>query len=413
VTAQTLPGLVVERASIDPKGVALRFFRQGKWNELTNAALRDKAAAIGSGLADLGVGESDVVVIVCDDGPIALCAEFGAQGIGARVLALDPALSATEICAQAAAAGAVVAVVGDQEQFDKFDENRELVLSVRSLVVDSTRGLRNLESNDREDRSKQLTLAQLEARVTSANWAQSVANIRPDSVARVIVTGNSVGVVSHQQLVDSATRVGASAGIGRHDIIFSSHPVANETEHALFVAGPLVSGAIAHFGGSGGAERAIRQVQPTLMHASPDWVARMNADVASQVDRSKGIKKLAVTRGVRKVAPSVTPKGLRNRITEPTRLCGLVCAAAIALFLLVSVHMNDVLRIVICLLLALAFGLLLVLSGHAVTGPLRRRYGLSRCRAVLASRVLPNTELLGALGIPVVPIKSLTSEVNS
>jgi hypothetical protein len=413
MTALTLPGLVIERASLDPKGVALRFFRQGKWNELTNAALRDKAASIGSGLVDLGVCESDVVVIVCDDGPVALCAEFGAQGIGARVLALDPALSAAEVCAQACAAGAVVAIVGDQEQFDKFDENRELVSCVRSLVVDSTRGLRNLESNDREDRNKHLTVAQLETRAASSNWVQSVGNIGPHSLARVVVSGNSVAEVSHQQLVDAAMRVGALTKIGRHDIIFSSHSVADETEHALFVAGTLISGAVVHFGGAGSAERAIRQVQPTLMHASPDWVGRVNADVAAQVDRSRGIKKLAVARGVREIAPPVTPRGLRNRVTEPTRLFGLVCAVAIFLFLLVSVHMNDVLRIVICFLLALGFGLLLVFSGQAVAGPLRRRYGLSRCRAVLASRALPNTELLGALGIPVVPISSHTSEVNS
>jgi hypothetical protein len=101
---------------------------------------------------------------------------------------------------------------------------------------------------------------------------------------------------------------------------------------------------------------------------------------------------------------------LRNPLTEPTRLIGLASAAAIVFFLFVSVHMNDVLRIVICLLLVIAFGLVLVMSGHAAAGPLRRRYGLSRCRALIASRAISNAEILGALGIPIVPIKS---EVNS
>jgi long-chain acyl-CoA synthetase len=410
MTATTLPGLVLERASLDPSGVAVRFFRQGKWNELTNAGLRDKAAAIGSGLVDLGVRESDVIAIVSEDGPVALCAEFGAQGIGARVLALDPDLSAAEICQQVAAAGAVLAIVGDQEQFDKFDENRALVSCVRSLVVDATRGLRNLEASDRKDQNENLTLVQLEARVNAENWIRSAETVRSDSSARVVVTGRTVANVSHQEILESANQVATSTRIGPHDTIFALHPVANAMEHALFVAGPLISGAIAHFGGSGSAERAIHQVQPTLMHASPEWVTRINADVANQVDRNRGLKKLAVNRGIRAAAPPEVPKGLRNPLTEPTRLIGLASAAAIVFFLFVSVHMNDVLRIVICLLLVIAFGLVLVMSGHAAAGPLRRRYGLSRCRALIASRAISNAEILGALGIPIVPIKS---EVNS
>jgi long-subunit acyl-CoA synthetase (AMP-forming) len=410
MTLTTVPGLVLERASVDPKGVALRFFRQGKWNELTNAGLRDKAAAIGSGLADLGVREGDVVVVVCGDGPVALCAEFGAQGIGARVLALDPNLSIADVCHQTSAAGAVVAIVGDQEQYDKFDENRELVPSVRSLIVDSTRGLRSLEADGREDRNERLTLAQLEVRTTSENWVRAVENVRSDSPARVVVADALRTDVTHEQLIDSAKRVAASTNIGRHDIVFALQPVANASEYALFVAGTLMTGSTSHFGGSGSSERAIRQVQPTLMHASPDWVSRIDADVKSQIDRSRWLKKLAVSRGFRNVAPSTTPRGLRNPMAEPTRLIGLACAAAIMVFLFVSIHMNDVLRIAICFLIAVGFGLLLVLSGQAVAGPLRRRYGLSRCRALLASRVIPSTGLLDALGVPVVLIQS---EVNS
>ena len=163
MSADTLPGLLVERAAVSPNTVALRFFRQGKWNDVTLAQLQEKAAAIGSGLSARGVKTGEVVAVIAEDGPLVLAAELGAQGIGAVVLALDPSLSASEVVAKVKSAGAIAVIAGDQEQFDKIDESRSDLPAVRLLVVEATRGLRDLERLDRADQDRTMTVSQLGA----------------------------------------------------------------------------------------------------------------------------------------------------------------------------------------------------------------------------------------------------------
>jgi hypothetical protein len=63
---------------------------------------------------------------------------------------------------------------------------------------------------------------------------------------------------------------------------------------------------------------------------------------------------------------------------------------------------NDVARVGAALAIAVVAGFVLLSAGHGVAGPIRRRYGLSRCRAVLSSAgtSLPGSDLLGALQVP-------------
>lgn len=412
MSGSTLPGLLIARAKAAPTGVALRFFRQGKWNEVTNAGLLDRAAAIGAGLADLGVKPNDVVAVLSEDGTGAFAAELGAQGIGAVVLALDPEASSAEVRAIIARAGAVVAFVSNQEQFDKIDEGRSEVPAVRSIVVDATRGLRHLEAADRDDRNSLLTSSQLGLRGNKAEWERTVGSVSSDGTARVAVVNGQVVNSTHRELIEAATQVSRLTEVKPNDSLFSLHPLSDSFESALLVAGPLMSGATAHFGGHGITTRAIQQVQPTLIHATPEWLAQLDAEASRQVAQSRGVKGAAVRRGLRAATPASSVRSSRRALSEPTRVAGLVCAAVVFLFLLVSVRVNDVLRLLICVLIISVSALGLVFSGHAVAGPLRRRFGLSRCRAVLRSESLQSTQqdLLGALGIPVV---SVQSEVNS
>lgn len=412
MSSSTLPGLLIERAKAAPNAVALRYFRQGKWNEVTYSALLDRVAGIGAGLADLGVKANEVVAVVSEDGTGALAAQLGAQGIGAVVLALDPGATPAEARASMAAAGAVVAVVGDQEQFDKIDEAPAEVPTIRSIVVDATRGLRHLDESNREDRTRLVTMAQLETRGNKGEWERTSGSVSPDDAARVAVVNGRLVKSTHRELIDAATAVSRVADVKATDTLFSLHPLSDSFESALLVAGPLMTGATAHFGGHGITSRAIQQVQPTLIHATPEWLAQLDAEASHQVEQSKGLKRAAVRRGLRPTSPPSAVRPSRHAMTEPTRIAGLLCAAVLFVFLLVSVRMHDGLRLLICALIALGFALGLVFTGQTVAGPLRRRFGLSRCRAVFHTERVeePQQKLLGALGIPVV---SVQSEVQS
>jgi long-chain acyl-CoA synthetase len=396
MSADSLPGLLVARCAASPSAVALRFFRQGKWNDVTLAQLQEKAAAIGAGLSANGVKAGEVVAVIAEDGPLAFAAELGVQGIGAVVLALDPALSASEVVAKVGATGVVAVIAGDQEQFDKIDESRVELPSVRILAVDATRGLRELERLDRDDRNRTMTVAQLCADVSIAGWLSAVAGLSSTSVARI----DGALRTTHGSLIERATKMATRLGLKKSDVLCSLQPIANFTEYTLAVAGPLMNGSVVHFRGRATPQQAMRQVQPTVVYANPEWLARISADTDAQVARATGLKKFALSKGLkRKPAGTVLSSGRQLNVL---RLGGLVAAAAVLVMFALSASGNDVVRVGVALLIALVAGLLLLSAGHGVAGPIRRRYGLTRCRAVLSSQGtnLLGADLLGALHVP-------------
>ena len=401
MSAGTLPGLLLEREATSPNAVAFRYFRHGKWNDVTIAQLKAKAAAIGSGLAGRGIASGEVIAIIAEDGPLFLAAEIGAQGIGARVLALDPSLGAGEVVAAISAAGAVGVIVGDQEQFDKVDESRGELPTVRLLVVDATRGLRHLEIANRPDGDSTLTVSQLEAGAVATGWEASALALAPSDGARA----EGINTRSHASVVEEARQLVSRLLLTKHDVLCAMQPVADPVEHALSVAGPLISASVVHFRGRASVQQALRQVQPTIIHATPQWLARISSETDAQVSRATGLKKLALQRGLTRRMPA-NAIASRRRL-NPIRLGGLAAAAAIFVLFLTTSSANDVARIALAFALLIGFGVALLLSGNAAASPVRRRYGLSRCRAVLTTdgTGLIGADLLGALDVPLIDAK--------
>ena len=398
MSANTLPGLLVERAAASPNAVALRFFRQGKWNDVTLAQLRDKAAAIGSGLLARGVKSGEVVAVLAEDGPLGLASEFGAQGIGAIVQVVDPALGAAEVQSLIKASRAVAVITGDQEQFDKVDETRGEVPSVRLLIVDATRGLRALERLDRADLDRTLTVVQLVADAAPTSWTTAVTALDENAGARV----NGATISSHASLLAEGRALANRLSITKNDVLVSLQPLANDTEHAMALAGPLLNGSVLHFRGRATAQQAMRQVQPTVVYANPQWLARVSDDTDAQVGRAKGLKKFALDKGLnRRPASNVMASGRR---LNTLRIGGIIGALGVFVMLAVTTSGNDVLRVGVALAMVIATGFALLAAGHGVAGPIRRRLGLARCRAVLSTdgTSVKGSDLLGALQVPLI-----------
>jgi long-chain acyl-CoA synthetase len=421
MSSDTLPGLLVERAAATPNAVALRFFRQGKWNDVTLGQLQEKAAAIGSGLSARGVKSGETVAVIAEDGPLCLAAELGAQGIGAVVLALDPDLLSSDVVTKLKAAAAVAVIAGDQEQFDKVEESRNDLPALRLLVVDATRGLRELERLDRDDCDRTLTVAQLCAGVSPTAWMSGATSLKGNSAARTS-SGTST---THESVLGQAGAFASRLSLSKSDALCSLQPIANGTEHALAVAGPLLSGSILHFRGRATPQQAMRQVQPTVVYSNPLWLARLSAETDAQVARATGLKKFALDHGLRarqvdnKIGIKPRPNALRAGGLAAFALAALMLAATSASNETMTWHLtskvkigSDVIRVFLVMAIVVAVVGALLAAGYGAIGPIRRRYGLSRCRAVLSSEgtSIPGADLLGALHIPLI---DLTQEATS
>ncbi len=405
-TATSLPALLVERARTNAADVAYRWFGHGIWNEVTWEGLRDKAGAIGAGLQHLGVRVGEVVAIVTTEGEEWFTAELGALGIGAVVLGLDPSVGESTLRNALRIAGAVVVIAGDQEQYDKIQDDRASVPSVRHIVVCASRGMRYLNHLDEPDEHGVIGLAQLVAAPGNpTQWEAQAHSLNADALAQSVVMGDRVEQRTHRDVLLHCETVMTALVVTAHDALAPQGSLADPLEHALAMGGALSRGASLHFGPAGPTSVGVRHVQPHIVLATPAWADSLAADVGRQRAASRGIKRLALDRGLSRREPSAQ---LHNgRSISPTLVAGVVATVAAAAWLLLSVKVNDVLRMVVLALIMAAVGVALALSGRGVAGPLRRRYGLSRCRAVVTTEALgASGQLLGALDVPVMVMSS-------
>ena len=395
ISGESIPQLLVKRAETEPSALVLRFFRQGKWNEVSVKALVDRAAGIGGGLMSLGFVRGEVIAISSTDAPFLLAAEIGVQGFGGVVLPLDPDLSPEEARERLRAAGAAAVLAGDQEQFDKVDEAWSEVPQIRVLVVDAIRGLRSLTEAGRDDADRRLTLAQLEQRGSAPIWYDKVCATQASDDARVVAFGSNTQ--THLGLLTQAIALQERVKIDHHDQVVLMGSIANDREHLYAIVCACFARAVLHFGRPGDAGHALRSVQPTVVVGSMGWAQALASDIDRGAGPVRGVKAIALRAANRRVES----ENSRLPRFPPTRIAGVSAAVAVLLFWLVTTSLHDGLRILLAGLILLVFGAALVFSGRSVAGPLRSRSGLSRCRAALVpgweSGCLPS---LHALQVP-------------
>ncbi|WP_396440618.1 AMP-dependent synthetase/ligase [Limnohabitans sp.] len=119
LTPQTLPQWLVHNAAVRPDEVAQRHKRDGIWKEFSWADVRDEVRELALGLRARGVQRGQTVVLMSENRPELYWAEWAAQAIGAKVVALYPDATETEVDYVVQDAQAVCVFAEDQEQVDK------------------------------------------------------------------------------------------------------------------------------------------------------------------------------------------------------------------------------------------------------------------------------------------------------
>ena len=405
--ARSLPALLLERAATTPHGVAVRRFTLGAWRETTWAQLRDEAAAVGTGLASLGITAGDDVAVVTDNGSEWFAIEMGAQGIGATVLGFDDDLSPVTGASLLRAARAKAVIVGDQEQYDKVAEMRHDLTDLELVAVIDTRGMRHLDKPDRPDGATVLSLAQLRSRgAVASGWEAQARSVGGHDGAVIATTVRNAKVhaemLTHDQALTHGRALADALALGPHDILSTLHTFAGGAEHAFGVVAPLLRAVPVHFGEAGLLEQGLRQVQPTLVFTRPSWLASISDDAQRRVVGTGGIKAVALRRGLIRRPPAT--KARTAPFPNINRTVGLAAAALVLALFLAWPNGDDVVRLILALAIILATVMALVLSGRSAAGPARRRLGLSRCRAVVMADEAGSSgaDLLGALAVPLV-----------
>lgn len=408
MSENSLAALLVDRASGASGGhVAVYQSRLGVWVPFSWKELCAMAERIGNGLLAKGVKSGDVVAIISDNSVEFIASEYAIVGIGATAMLISTDYSPLTASALMHAHDVRVAIVGDQEQFDKCVDGSEPIANV---VVVETRGLRELEVAGRADRATRSTLTQLiDDAGAASSWRAGVAGQRETSAALLVtsIDGSDVVVssVTHGDLLTASRASVGALSIVSSSRLLAQHPLSESAEQVISVGTSLVSGCALSIGEGGPlASSELVQVAPTHLHAAPSWLSAIHADASRRVGATGGLKRLALGGQL----PTAVSGGQNSTpaILSTSRIIGLATTVAVLAFLLVSTSMNDWIRIVISAVIAAVGGLVFLRTPAAVRGSIRRRYGLNACRVVVgdAANLVPGSEgFLAAIGVDLVP----------
>jgi non-ribosomal peptide synthetase component F len=398
---------LLERADGSNGGkVAVFQSRLGVWEQVSWVALAGMAERIGNAILAKGVKPDDVVAIIADNSVEFLAVQYGVVGAGAAAFLIPPDYSPETTAALLAAHHVVLAIAGDEEQFDKCIGASQ---PPPTVIAIETRGLRELEIAGRPDRGTRSTLTQaIDDAGAVSSWRSSVGEVSPTSrallVTSIVDTDVVISSLTHMALLAAGQSSLDTLTITANSRLLAQRSLAELDEQVLSVAASLLCGcpvAIGEGGPLGGAELA--QVAPTHLHVAPNWLGGLHADASQRVSETKGLKRFALGGRVPTGSPSSV---LHSRSGPPaSRLIGLGTFVAVFLFLLVSPSMNDWIRIVLSAVIAAVGGVLYLRTPAAVHGAIKCRYGLGSCSAVIgeAAKLAPGSaEFLAGLGIALV-----------
>ena len=118
-TPQTLPQWLAHNAATRGTEVAQRHKRDGVWKEFSWNDVRNEVRALALGLRERGVQRGQTVVLLSENRPELYWAEWAAMAVGAKVVALYPDATESELDYVVQDAQAVCVFAEDQEQVDK------------------------------------------------------------------------------------------------------------------------------------------------------------------------------------------------------------------------------------------------------------------------------------------------------
>src|SRR6187402_422346 len=143
--SDTFPKLLAGLARTRPHAPAYREKEYGIWQTYDWAHVAGQVNRLAAGLADLGFGRGERLIVIGDNRPRLYWAMAAVQSLGGVPVPVYQDSVTEELAYVVEHAAARFAVAENQEQIDKLLEIRKTVPSLQTLIYDDARGLRYYE----------------------------------------------------------------------------------------------------------------------------------------------------------------------------------------------------------------------------------------------------------------------------
>ena len=286
-----LAGLARERAH-QP---AYREKEYGIWQTYDWAYVAREVSLLAAGLAELGFGRGDRLIVVGDNRPKLYWSMAAAQSLGGVPVPVYQDSVTEELAYVVEHAGARYAIAENQEQIDKLKEIQKSVPSLKTLIYDDPRGLRHYDgllsySEVQERGAKRLA-------ASPRSVADEVARSHGGDDAIMLYTSGTTGrpkgaVLSYDNLIWAAHAGAAFDGLKAGDELLSYLPMAWVGDHLFSYAQGYVVGLVVNCPESAATVMTdLREIGPTYYFAPPRVLENLITQVMIRMEDAGALKR--------------------------------------------------------------------------------------------------------------------------
>jgi len=292
---ETMPRLLLQQAEVRGDRPAIREKDLGIWQVWTWRQVADEVRALACGLAAKGFRRGMHLAIIGDNRPRLYWSMLAAQSLGGIPVPMYQDAPMAELAYVLNDAGIVFAVAEDQEQVDKLVESLDQVPTLKHVLYDNPRGLRNYEGIVGLDEIQ--ALGRAFDRANPDFFEREVAAGKADDISIILytsgTTGKPKGVCQTHGAFAMVGRSGCAFDeLGPRDRVLCYLPMAWVGDHVFSYSQWLVAGFSINCPESGATVTTdLREIGPTYYFAPPRVFENLLTQVMIRMDDACALKK--------------------------------------------------------------------------------------------------------------------------
>lgn len=294
---KTLPQLLLDKAQVMGKKVALREKDYGIWQELTWHSYLSRVKAFALGLASMGFSREDKLAIIGDNRPEWVIAELGAQSLGGISVGIYQDSLPKEIAYVLNHSDVKFIVVEDQEQVDKMLEIENELVSVNKLIYYDPKGMRHYKHPLLLSFSQVEDLGNIFEKDHPDFFEEQVRAGKPEDIAIFCYTSGTTGfpkgaMLTHRNLVNMGESLMSMDSVKQKDEFLSFLPLAWIGEQMMALSASLVVGFTVNFPEeTTTVQENLREIGPHLVFSPPRIWEDMISKVQVKIQEASWLKR--------------------------------------------------------------------------------------------------------------------------